>query len=318
MPAEKTVKRIVIAGPTGIGKTSTSLSLVRKLRCLGNDAAIISADSRQCYKLLNIGTGKITEVEMGNIPHLNISILNPDETDTAAAFVRRAEKWESEILQNNQVPLYVGGSTLHLQSLIWPLDDIPGACVYNQIKLAEQEKELGHDFILDLLKEADPVYATQMDGYNRHRIFRALDVYMQTGNPFSSYHSDQNLAVVPDDTLLIVLTMNRIHHVELIESRIDKMIQDGLINETQQLLKHGYNPTLQALQTVGYKEVIEHINGSVTHEEMIQKIKISTRQYAKRQATWFRRWKSATFLDITDQTPDEIAEKILMEFNCVL
>ena len=318
MPTEKTVKRIVIAGPTGIGKTSTSLSLVRKLRTSGKDATIISADSRQCYKLLDIGTGKISTSEMGGIPHFNISILNPDEPDTAAAFVRRAQNWEHEIHQSSQIPVYVGGSTLHLQSLIWPLDDIPGACVYNQIKLAEQEKVLGQDYILDLLKKADPVYVNQMDGYNRHRIFRALDVYMQTGNPFSSYHSDQNLAVVPDDTLLIVLTMNRINHVSLIESRVEKMIQDGLVNETQQILEKGYSPTLQSLQTVGYKEAIDYINGSITHDEMIQKIKTSTRQYAKRQATWFRRWKSAIFLDITDQTPDEIAEKILFEFKRVL
>src|SRR5690606_28018797 len=147
--------------------------------------------------------------EMGDIPHLNISLLNPGEPDTADAFVRRSLNWEHEIHHRNQIPVYVGGSTLHLQSLIWPLDDIPGACVYNQIKLAEQEKEFGQDYILNLLKKADPEYINHMDGYNRHRIFRALDVFMQTGNPFSSYHSDQNLSEVPDDTLLIVLTMNR-------------------------------------------------------------------------------------------------------------
>src|SRR5690606_4755753 len=108
MPTEKTVKRIVIAGPTGIGKTSTSLSLARKLRTTGKDATIISADSRQCYKLLDIGTGKLSVPEMGDIPHLNISILNPDEPDTAAAFVKRAKEWEIDIHHNNHIPVYVG------------------------------------------------------------------------------------------------------------------------------------------------------------------------------------------------------------------
>lgn len=318
MPTEKTVKRIVIAGPTGIGKTSASLKLVRKLRNSGKDASIISADSRQCFKKLNVGTGKVTISDMEDIPHFNISLLNPDEPDTAAAFVRRASEWESEIHQLNQIPVYVGGSTLHLQSLIWPLDDIPGACVYNQIKLAEQEKEFGQDYILELLQKADPNYVNQMDGYNRHRIFRALDVYMQTGVPFSNFHSDQNLSIVPDDTLLVVLTMNRLQHVAQIEARVEKMVHDGLIKETQQILDAGYSHSLQALQTVGYKEAIEYINGNLTHDEMIQKIKISTRQYAKRQATWFRRWKSATFLDVSELTSDEIADKILFEYNRVL
>lgn len=318
MPTVIPVKRIVIAGPTGIGKTSASLSLVRKLRNSGKDASIISADSRQCFKLLNIGTGKVTESDMGDIPHFNISILNPDEPDTAAAFVRRAKEWESEITQQNQLPIYVGGSTLHLQSLIWPLDDIPGACVYNQIKLAEQEKELGQEYILELLQKADPDYINQMDGYNRHRIFRALDVFMQTGIPFSNFHSDQDLSIVPNDTLLVVLTMNRLQHVAQIEARVEKMVHDGLIKETQQILNAGFTPSLQALQTVGYKEAIEHLNGTITLDDMIQKIKISTRQYAKRQATWFRRWKSAIFLDVTDLASDDISDKIIFEYNRVL
>lgn len=318
MPSAAPLKRIVIAGPTGIGKTSTSLSLVRKLRSSGKNAAIISADSRQCYKMLDIGTGKITAAEMDGIPHYNISNLDPDQADTAAAFVQRAKSWETEIRAQNMIPVYAGGSTLHLQSLIWPLDDIPGACVYNQIKLAEQEKEHGQEYILSLLEKADPAYLARMDGYNKHRIFRALDVYMQTGNPFSSYHSEQNLAVVPDDTLLVVLKMERQAHVAQIEKRIDKMIADGLVQETRQIIAAGYSTSVQALQTVGYKEAIEHLNGQIPLDQMIRSIKASTRQYAKRQATWFRRWKSAVFLDVTGMSADQAAGEILIAYNRVL
>ncbi len=307
-------KRIVIAGPTGIGKTASSLELVRTLRDQSIKASIISADSRQCYKYLDIGTGKVTIDEMGDIRHFNISIFEPDQNDTAAAFVDRSRQWETKIRAEGEIPIYVGGSTLHLQSLIWPLDDIPGACVYNQIKLTQQEKEFGQDFILDKLKKIDPEYYAKVEGYNRNRVFRALDVYMQSGIPFSQYHSERDFTVVPNDTLLIVLTCDRNTLKEFIDTRVDKMIDNGLVNETSQILKMGYSPTLQALQTVGYKETIDFLDGIIDHTQMVSLIKISTRQYAKRQQTWFRRWKSAIVIDTSGKNSQMISDEILMHY----
>jgi tRNA dimethylallyltransferase len=315
MNLENKVPRIVLAGPTGIGKTSASLELVRQLRASGRPASIISADSRQCYRFLDIGTGKVTPDEAGDIRHYNISILTPDQPDSAAAFVKRASEWEIEIRSRNEIPIYVGGSTLHLQSLIWPLDDIPGSCVYNQIKLAEIEKEHGQEYILEMLQKSDPDYLLRVEGYNRSRIFRALDVFMQTGNPFSSYHSEQNLHEIPSNTLLFVLTAERDWHVQHINNRVDKMIEFGLTNETSSVLKLGYSIEAQALQTVGYKEVIDYLDGKFDLSHMTNLIKTSTRQYAKRQATWFRRWKTAQTIDVTCQTSHYVVLQIMQNIN---
>jgi len=305
------VPRIVIAGPTGIGKTSVSLELVQQFRSQQHDAAIISVDSRQCYKRLDIGTGKVTMNEMDGIPHYNISNLNPDQPDSAAAFYRRSLIWEEEIRSQLRIPIYVGGSTLHLQSLLWPLDDIPGSCVYNQIKLAETEREHGQDYLLNLLNNVDPEYFLRMDGYNKARIFRALDVFMQTGKPFSSFHSEQDFNVSPLRTLLVVLTAERAWHVKRIHERVDAMIDNGLVEETKQLLDSGIDESFQALQTVGYKEAIEYIKGLSSLDQMRERIYISTRQYAKRQATWFRRWRTAINLDVTHKTTAQIATEII-------
>lgn len=307
-------KRIVLAGPTGIGKTAISIELVKLFRESQSGASVISADSRQCYRYLDIGTGKISPSEMGDITHYNLSIFKPDQKDTAADFAKRSIFWENEIIERGEVPVVVGGSTLHLQSLIWPLDDIPGACVYNLLQLGEQEKEFGTEFILNKLKVADPEYIQKMDGYNRNRIFRALDVFMQTGIPFSSYHSDQNISVVPSDTHLVVLTSHRSDLVAKIETRVDQMIQSGLVEETKNVLDMGYNSSLQSLQTVGYKEVIQFLDEKLSRSDMIQAIKTSTRQYAKRQATWFRRWKTARFFDVTGMTQKDVAGEIFMSY----
>ncbi len=309
------VPRIVLAGPTGIGKTSASLELVRQLRATDRNASIISADSRQCYSYLDIGTGKVTTSEARDIRHYNISILKPDEPDTAANFVKRSAEWEQEIRSRGEIPIYVGGSTLHLQSLIWPLDDIPGACVHNQVKLGALENQFGQSHILTMLENADPDYSNRVEGYNRTRIFRALDVYMQTGKPFSSFHSNQDLNVVPADTLLIVLVADRMWHTTQINKRVDNMLAAGLVEETKQILNLGFDPSIQALQTVGYKEVIDYLNSITTLDKMTDLIKISTRQYAKRQATWFRRWKSAIQIDVTNLSSSKIASEIIARFD---
>lgn len=315
MNLNQKVPRIVLAGPTGIGKTSASLELVRRLRAAGQNASIISADSRQCYKYLDIGTGKVSATEAGDIQHYNISLFEPDQPDTAANFVKRAEVWESEIRSRNEIPLYVGGSTLHLQSLIWPLDEIPGACVPNQIKLKNLEAEFGQSHILSMLEKADPEYLDRVEGYNRARIYRALDVYMQTGKPFSSFHSHQDLHTVPPNTVLIVLTGDREWHTSQIHKRVDSMVSSGLVQETRNILDRGFKPELQSLQTVGYKEVIDHINGLTSLHKMTELIKISTRQYAKRQATWFRRWKSAIQINVTNLNPSQVASEIITHFD---
>jgi tRNA dimethylallyltransferase len=187
--------------------------------------------------------------------------------------------------------------------------------VYNQIKLNEIENQHGQEHILAMLKKADPEYADRVEGYNRARLFRALDVFMQTGKPFSSFHTEQDLNNIPVDTLLIVLSGDRIWHTDRINKRVDEMIASGLIHETKHILDLGYDPKIQALQTVGYKEVIDHLNGETSIEKMTELIKISTRQYAKRQGTWFRRWKSAIQIDVTHIDSAQVASEIIGHFD---
>jgi tRNA dimethylallyltransferase len=302
------LKRIILAGPTGIGKTAISLELASQL-----PVSIISADSRQCYRHLDIGTGKVTPGEAGTIPHYNLSILDPTETDTAARFINRCNTWLDEIHQRNHLPLYVGGSTLHLQSIIWPLDEAPEACVQNLVKLRQHEESKGKEAMVEWLSRVDPDYLQQIDGYNPHRLYRALDVYLQTGKPFSSFHNDTRFDSLPEGTALIVLTMDRTQLVRRIESRINQMITLGLVEETKNVLASGCPADAQALQTVGYKEIIAHLNGQYDLDTAIKHIKTSTRRYAKRQVTWFKRWKAASFIDISSLTTSEATTKILSE-----
>ncbi len=281
---------LVIAGPTSAGKSEIALHLAER-----HDCPIISADARQCYKYLDIGTGKVSEQTLGQIPHYNISIFTPDQPDTAADFAKRCEKWETEISSKSDLTLYAGGSTLHLQSIMYPLDPVPQANTQNIKQLESQADTEGIKVLYDQLKEVDPEYTHKMDGMNPQRIIRALDVWMQTGEPFSSFHQQQNQRSLKD--LTIVLCPDRETLYQKINARVDTMIKAGLIDEVNSILEMGYKPELQSLQTVGYREVIAYIHGQLSFEDMTEKIKTNTRRYAKRQITWFRRWKDAHWID---------------------
>ncbi|MDX1591989.1 MAG: tRNA (adenosine(37)-N6)-dimethylallyltransferase MiaA, partial [Balneolaceae bacterium] len=247
-------KRIIIAGPTASGKSSLSLLLAAKL-----DGEIISVDSRQCYRLLDIGTAKPSESEMKRIPHHNISIFDPDERDTAAAFRERALSAADEIEQRNRTVIFCGGSTLHLKALIQPFDDIPGPDPDNLSRLKRKDKEEGLQSLYETLVEQDPEYAESMDGLNRQRIYRALDVWMQTGKPFSSFHT-QDPVTLPENVHFFALHHPRKTLHQRISERTDTMLSEGLIEETKMILSKGYSPDLQALQTVGYRQVIQYLD----------------------------------------------------------
>lgn len=290
MPSSKLAtkwKRVLLAGPTSIGKTELSLRVAEEF-----GFTVISADSRQCYRGLDIGTGKVSVADRHRVPHLNIDVLDPHDSDSAAAFVRRAKVWETEL----DTPFYVGGSTLHLQGVVWPMDELPEADPLNLARLEAIEDAGGSLGILSLLVDVDPTYASAMQGYNRQRAFRALDVWMQTGQPFSSFHRHDGY-IVPDDTLLLVLSASAETLRRRIDRRVDAMMSAGFLAEVDALLDSGVDPTLQSLHTVGYRELIEHRLGGMELPNAVEAIKASTRRYAKRQLTWFRRWEGATWFD---------------------
>lgn len=280
--------RILLAGPTAVGKTELSLAFAEK-----HGMTVISADSRQCYRGLDVGTGKVSAADRSRVPHRNIDILDLTESDSAAAFARRAKEWEAEL----PAPVfYAGGSTLHLQSVVWPLNDLPEGNAANLAEIASTEDAEGPGGILKRLRAVDPDYAARMQGYNRQRAFRALDVWMQTGRPFSSFHRQEDHSV-PEGTVVVVLTASRELLQKRIRQRVDAMMQAGFLNEVERIMATGIDPKAQSLQSVGYRELIEVVQGRMRHSEAVEAIRLGTRQYAKRQLTWFRRWNGTVWIE---------------------
>ncbi len=297
--------RIILLGPTASGKTELSLQVAEEL-----GIPIISVDSRQCYKHLDIGTAKPSEKELQRVEHFNISNLELDEQDSVQAFSERAEVWEKEILKSSDHSFFVGGSTLHLQSLIRPIDETPSANKTNIAEIEAQIESDGIEVVYEKLNAVDPDYVKTMDGMNRQRIIRALDVWMQTGKPFSSFHSNEEFEL-PENTIVFGLHRNRQNLYDRINQRVDQMIEQGLVAETQKVLDMGYSKDLQPLNAVGYREIISVLNNEMDLETAIRKIKTQTRRYAKRQLTWFRRWDFIEWLPADEKKPEELKEILL-------
>lgn len=297
--------RIILLGPTAVGKTELSLQVAEEL-----GVPIISVDSRQCYKHLDIGTAKPSPEELKRVKHYNISNLELNETDSVQAFFERAEAWEKKILSDHDHSFFVGGSTLHLQSLIRPIDDIPSSNEEN-IQIVDSQIEAdGLETVYEKLKSVDPDYIKTMDGLNRQRIIRALDVWMQTGRPFSSFHTHSEFTL-PENTVVFGLERDRQNLYERINQRVESMIEQGLIAETQQVLEMGYSKNLQPLNAVGYREIISVLNSEMELDEAIKNIKTQTRRYAKRQLTWFRRWDFINWLPADEKNIEELKENML-------
>mgnify|MGYP005844628723 CR=1 FL=1 len=299
--------RLILLGPTAVGKTKLSIKVAKHL-----NSPIISADSRQCYKYLNIGTSKPTARELCRIPHYNISCLDLTEKESAQSFLNRVNNWEVELQQDHDFLLYCGGSTLHIRVLIQPFDDLPAADDRNVKKLQQEYEQKGIGYLYNKLEEVDPEYAQKMDGKNRQRIIRALDVWMQTAQPFSSFHNTSSKDIWPGkDTVVAGLYRDRQKLYERIDRRVYKMIEMGLIREVESIADLGYGKDLHSLKTVGYQEVFEYLDGEITKDEMIRQIQTKTRRYAKRQITWFKRWDFVNWLNMDEMSENRALTKIV-------
>lgn len=296
--------RIIIAGPTASGKSSLAVSLAIEM-----GAEIISVDSRQCYRQINTGTAKPTQAQLKAVRHFNISNLNLDEDDSAMSFYDRAMDWAEEIEARGNTVIFSGGSTLHLQSLVRPLDNLPESDPENIQQLEKEMKMGGVDLLFKKLQQKDPIYAKKMDGTNHRRIIRALDVWMQTGKPFSSFHTKSSFEQ-PENMSIFALHWPRKTLHSRIEQRCDEMLEKGLVDETKSILKEGFSPGLQALQTVGYKQVIQYLEEEISYEQMVKDFKTATRRYAKRQITWLRRWPFVNWLNCAKNSETELLETI--------
>ncbi len=305
------IRKIILLGPTAVGKTKLSIRLAERL-----NTSIVSVDARQSYRFLDIGTAKVSVEQRKQIPHFNVDSLDPVDSDSPFAFLERIQQWDAEHRQAHpNTPLvYVGGSTLYLSSLINGLDPMPKANPARVTQLKEQARTEGIEILYKKLIQVDADYARKMDGLNPQRIIRALDVYYETGKPFSSFHSNKS-AICPNDTLVFGLSRPRSSLHVRIEKRVDNMMQQGLVDEVRSLLQKGYSLENQALQTVGYSEIISHLNGELSLEEAVEKIKTHTRRYAKRQETWFKKWPFIQWYYPEEQTELEILSLISKEIE---
>ncbi len=272
---------------------------------------IISADSRQVYNYLNIGTAKPSLDQLKELKHHFINILNPDENFNVSLFENKAINIIQELLINNITPLVVGGSGLYIKALIDGIFNSVGVDIEYRNYLLSKRREYGNEFLYSELKNVDPESASKMLPQNWKRIIRALEVYHLTGKPISLHHSEHKRKV-NFQFKQYGLRWDRLTLYKNIENRVDEMIGQGLIEETKLILEKGYDKKLNSLNTVGYKEIISYLNNEINFETAVKLIKRNTRRYAKRQLTWFRADDRIVWFDVESQKDiQNIADKII-------
>lgn len=298
---EEKHKVIVICGPTASGKTALSIELAKKI-----NGEIVSADSMQIYKDMDIGTAKPTKQEMGEIKHYLLDFVCPEDRYSVAQYKQDAKKAIKEIINKGKTPIIVGGTGLYVDSLIYEIE-------YNDIKLDEEyrkklEKIAEEQGLEELYKKAveiDPEAMKKISQNDKKRIMRVLEIYHSTGKTKTEQEKESRKNPVEYDYKVFAINWDREILYQRINKRVDIMVDQGLIEEVKEILnKYDKFPT--AMQGLGYKEVVDYLNGIYTKEEMIEKIKLETRRYAKRQLTWFRKNKQTIWLDGTNDIQNNI------------
>ena len=294
-------KVIVICGPTASGKTALSIELAKKI-----NGEIVSADSMQIYKDMNIGSAKVTNEEMQGIKHYMIDCVSPDERFSVADYKINAKNAIEEIIKKGKTPIVVGGTGLYIDALIYEIEykDIKIDENYRK-ELQEIEKNQGLEVLYKKALEIDPKAMEKISQNDSKRIMRVLEIYKATGKNKTEQEAESRLKEIPYDYKVFALTMDRDKLYERINKRVDIMIENGLIDEVKNLLeKYSEFPT--AMQGLGYKEVRDYLQEKITKDEMIEKIKQESRRYAKRQLTWFRKNKQTIWLNSLEKIDDNI------------
>lgn len=298
---------IILTGPTAVGKTKASIGLAKAV-----DGEIISADSMQVYRHMDIGSAKIKPEEMEGIPHHLIDVLEPDDEFHVVKFQQLAKKAMREIWERGHIPIVIGGTGFYIQALLYDIDfdenEKEDAC---RKELEAYAKEHGAEALHEKLAFVDPASAEMIHPNNIKRVIRALEFYEQTGKRISEHNETQRQRESPYAFAYFVLTDDRAHLYERINRRVDQMIEEGLVNEVQALKDKGYTKQLVSMQGLGYKEILDYLDGNCTLEEAIYTIKRDTRHFAKRQLTWFKRERDVIW--INKQSFGYDAEQILDE-----
>ncbi len=297
----KKPKVIVICGPTASGKTKLSIELAKTI-----DGEIVSCDSMQIYKDMNIGTAKVTKEEAQGVKHYLVDFISPDQRYSVANYKKDATNAIEEILKKGKVPIVVGGTGLYVDSLIYNIDyaEIETDLEYRK-KLEKIANTEGLDRLYEMAKKIDEKATLAISCNDKKRIIRILEIYHSTGRTKTEQEIESRKNEVPYNYIVFAINMDREKLYDRINRRVNIMLEEGLIEEVELLLKK-YKEFPTAMQGLGYKEVIEYINGHITKEEMIEKIKSETRKYAKRQLTWFRKNKQTIWLNGLDDIQNNL------------
>jgi tRNA dimethylallyltransferase len=308
-------KLIVIAGPTAVGKTASSVELAKNI-----NGEIISIDSMQLYKEMNIGTAKVTEEEMQGIKHYMVDEVNPDDEVNVVMFKDKVKAYIDEIHSKGKVPILVGGTGFYIQAIIYDIDFKNEEEGNQEIrdKYFELANEKGNEYVHSLLEDIDKESYDKLHPNNIRRVIRALEYYDIHNAPISEHNREQEESKEsPYDLTFFVLTCkDRDLLYDRINMRVDIMFDMGLLKEVEKLNKK-YNKNLNSMQGIGYKEVIDYIEGNVSYERMIEVLKQNTRKFAKRQLTWFRREKNVIWIEVDELEfkLDDIIAKMLQIYG---
>lgn len=296
---------IVLTGPTAVGKTKASIGLAR---AIGGE--IISADSMQVYKHMDIGSAKIRPEETEGIPHYLVDELEPWEEFHVVRFQQMAKAALEKIYANRHIPIIVGGTGFYIQALLYDIDfsENDGDDSYRR-ELEEEAGKLGKEALHERLKMVDPSAAEQIHANNVKRVIRALEFYQQTGRRISEHNEEERRKESPYRYIYIVLNDERKRLYERIDRRVDQMMDEGLIAEVESLRNMGCTKDMVSMQGLGYKEILSYLEGEISLEEAVYTLKRDTRHFAKRQITWFKREREVVWINKEEYDHDE--EKIL-------
>lgn len=301
----------ILIGPTAIGKTELSIDLGKRM-----NGEIISADSMQIYKYMDIGSAKVTKEEMAGVEHHLIDILYPDEEFTVSNYKDRATDLISAINQTNKLPIVAGGTGLYINSLVYNLnfaEVAPNDNIRSRWESLANEK--GNQFIHNELAKIDNHSSERISPNDRKRIIRALEIYETTGKTMSEYNKNFRIPIEDYNLVMIGLNMDRAKLYDRINRRVDIMIEDGLIEEVRNLVSRGYTKDLVSMKGIGYKEIILYLDDILSLEESIELIKRKTRNYAKRQLTWFRGDSRIRWMNIDDYPDTKTLGQKIIEYT---
>ena len=287
---------VIIAGPTAVGKTAISVELAKRI-----GGEIISADSMQVYRGMDIGTAKVTKEEMQGVPHHLIDILDPSEAFNVMEFRNRVRGAIDEIVARGHVPVLVGGTGFYIQSILYDIEFDPEEGSDEMRRQLEEEMEArGPEEMHAELKRVDPESAEMIHANNKKRVIRALEFYRLTGRRISDHNREQRERRSPYRFLFYVMTMDRPSLYARIDYRVDLMMQDGLKEEVKALRDRGVTSDMVSMQGLGYRQMFDYLEGICTLDEAVERIKKETRHFAKRQLTWFRREPDAVWIRLED------------------